>query len=114
MSSDLLESPLAAPITTVRDAADFSARLSDETSRTARRRATLALLIACLVWGGSFTWAKAAIAATNAHAGQNPHSILGPLLLIAWRFLLAGIAWLAIFPKSRRGWSWRTLGRSIL
>src|SRR5437762_1706651 len=77
------------------------------------RRAMLALLLACLVWGGSFTWAKSAIATINVHAGRGPQSTLGPMLLLAWRFLLAGVAWLAIFRKSRRGWTWRSAARVV-
>src|SRR5438874_838106 len=38
---------------------------------------------------------------------------LGPRLLIGWRFAIAGVLWLAIFPAARRGWSWRSVGRAI-
>ena len=34
-----------------------------------RRRAVLALLIACAGWGGSFTWAKVIMVAINQRSG---------------------------------------------
>src|SRR2546423_349766 len=85
---------------------------SDAALRADRRSATVALLISCLVWGGSFTWAKAAIETINAAAGASRDSGLGPMLLIAWRFAIAGILWIAIFPRARRGWSWPSVGRA--
>jgi drug/metabolite transporter (DMT)-like permease len=77
------------------------------------RRAALALLVACLVWGGSFTWAKAASTRINA-AAELPHdATLGPTLLLAWRFTIAGVAWFVLFPAARRGWSWASVGRAF-
>src|SRR5438128_1969761 len=78
------------------------------------RRASCALLVACLFWGGSFSWAKAAISAVNARAGLVPGAALGPLLLIAWLFAIAGILWLMIFPAGRRGWSWPSVCRATI
>jgi len=80
----------------------------------ARARATIALVGSCLFWGGSFTWAKNAMTAINLRAGAAPGAALGPMLLIAWRFAIAGALWLAIFPAARRGWSWRSAGRAAL
>src|SRR6185436_3178664 len=77
-------------------------------------RASLALLLATLAWGCSFTWAKAAGEGINEAAGLPPGSLLGPLVLLAWRFTLAGLLWLCLFPASWRGWTWRSLGHSGL
>jgi drug/metabolite transporter (DMT)-like permease len=111
MQSDVLDPPTlrAQPMDSSRAAATASIVSHHDT-----RRAALALLLACLFWGGSFTWAKNAIAAVNVHAGVDEHSGLGPLLLIAWRFFIAGVVWLAVFSKARRGWSWPSVGRAIL
>jgi drug/metabolite transporter (DMT)-like permease len=77
-------------------------------------RATLALLLATLAWGCSFTWAKAGGEGINAAAGLPPGALLGPLVLLAWRFTLAGLLWLCLFPAARRGWTWCSVGRSGL
>jgi drug/metabolite transporter (DMT)-like permease len=78
------------------------------------RQATVALLLACLFWGGSFTWSKQAITSINSAAAAAQGSAFGPMLLIAWRFGIAGVLWLTIFPPARRGWSWRSVGRAIV
>jgi drug/metabolite transporter (DMT)-like permease len=80
----------------------------------ALRPATLALLLATLAWGCSFTWAKAAGESINQAAGLSSGALLGPLLLLAWRFTLAGLLWLLVFPAARRGWTWPSLGRAVL
>jgi drug/metabolite transporter (DMT)-like permease len=85
---------------------------TDAFLRAQRRGATVALLISCLVWGGSFTWAKAAIETINTAAGAPRDSALGPMLLIAWRFMIAGILWIVMIPRARRGWSWPSVGRA--
>src|SRR5262245_50678220 len=77
-----------------------------------RLRATIALVGSCLFWGGSFTWAKSAMTTINQRADVAPGAALGPMLLIAWRFAIAGVLWLIIFPQARRGWSLRSAGRS--
>ena len=59
---------------------------------------TLGLLLATLAWGGSFTWAKAAGDGVNQAAGLASGALLGPILLLAWRFTAAGIFWLILFP----------------
>src|SRR5207253_2740481 len=43
-------------------------------------RATLALLGACLFWGGSFTWAKDAMTTINARAGAAAGAMMGQQL----------------------------------
>lgn len=75
---------------------------------------TLALLTATLAWAGSFTWAKAAGDGVNHAAGLPSGALLGPILLLAWRFTVAGVLWLILFPGARQGWTWRSVRRSIL
>lgn len=74
---------------------------------------TLGLLLATLAWGGSFTWAKAAGDGVNQAAGLASGALLGPILLLAWRFTAAGIFWLILIPGARRHWSWAAVGRSV-
>ena len=75
---------------------------------------TLALLLATMAWGGSFTWAKAAGDGINQALGLPAGALMGPILLLAWRFTATGVLWLVLFPGARRGWSWPALGRSVL
>jgi len=75
---------------------------------------TMALLVATMAWAGSFTWAKAAGDSVNQAAGLPSGALLGPILLLAWRFTAAGVLWLVLFPGARRGWSWPSVGRSVL
>jgi drug/metabolite transporter (DMT)-like permease len=75
---------------------------------------TLALLAATLAWAGSFTWAKAAGDGVNHAAGLPSGALLGPILLLGWRFTVAGLLWLILFPGARYGWSWRSVRRSAL
>jgi drug/metabolite transporter (DMT)-like permease len=71
------------------------------------------LLVATLAWAGSFTWAKAAGDGVNQAAGLPSGALLGPILLLAWRFTAAGLLWLLIFPAARQGWTGRSLGRAV-
>jgi drug/metabolite transporter (DMT)-like permease len=73
---------------------------------------TLGLLLATLAWAGSFTWAKAAGDGLNQAAGLASGALLGPILLLAWRFTAAGVLWLVLIPEARRRWSWASVGRS--
>ena len=73
----------------------------------------LGLLLATLAWAGSFTWAKAAGDGVNQAAGLASGALLGPILLLAWRFTAAGIFWLILIPGARRQWSWASVGRSV-
>jgi drug/metabolite transporter (DMT)-like permease len=75
---------------------------------------TLGLLLATLAWAGSFTWAKAAGDGMNQAAGLPSGALFGPILLLAWRFTAAGVLWLILIPGARRGWSWPSVGRSVL
>jgi drug/metabolite transporter (DMT)-like permease len=79
-----------------------------------RRRATLALLIACAGWGGSFTWAKVIMTAINRGGGLDESATLGVLVLLSWRFLLTGVIWMMIFPAARSGWSRASFYRATL
>lgn len=74
---------------------------------------SLALLTATLAWGCSFTWAKAGGEAINQTAGLPSGSAFGPLLLLAWRFMLAGGVWLLCFPASRQGWTWTSVRHAV-
>jgi drug/metabolite transporter (DMT)-like permease len=76
--------------------------------------AVLALLLGTLFWGCAFTWAKAGGEALNAAAGLPAGAGLGPVLLLAWRFVIPAALWFAVFPAARRGWSWRSGGRAAL
>ena len=48
----------------------------------------------------------------NLRAGADSSATLGVLVLLSWRFLLAGIVWLLIFPAARSGWNWPSIGRA--
>jgi drug/metabolite transporter (DMT)-like permease len=74
---------------------------------------TLGLLLATLAWAGSFTWAKATGDGVNQAAGLASGALLGPILLLAWRFTAAGVFWFLLIPGARRHWSWATVGRSV-
>jgi len=39
---------------------------------------------------------------------------LGPIWVLAMRFLIAAALWLVIFPDARRGWNWDALSRSLV
>src|SRR3954469_3497022 len=78
------------------------------------RLADSGLLLATLFWGSSFTWAKAGGEAINRVSGAGAHSPAGPILLMALRFLMAGALWLILFPQARRGWSWKSVQRSLI
>jgi len=79
---------------------------------TKTRTATGALLLATFFWGCGFTWAKAGGENVNKLAGLEQGAPLGPVWLLSVRFLAAGLLWLIIFPASRRGWSWKSVGRA--
>jgi drug/metabolite transporter (DMT)-like permease len=78
------------------------------------RSASLALLIATLFWGASFTWAKAAGERVLHAAGLPPGAALGPILVLGWRFIVAGILWIILFPRARRGWSAASVTRTLI
>jgi drug/metabolite transporter (DMT)-like permease len=83
-------------------------------SRRQENIAVLALLLGTVCWGCGFTWAKAAGEAVQRAAGLPPGDPFGPIFVLAWRFLLATVIWLIVFPASRRGWTARGATWGIL
>ena len=83
-------------------------------TRRQERTAVAALLLATVFWGAGFTWAKAAGTTVQDAAGLPHLAPFGPIFLLAWRFLLASLVWFAVFPASRRGWSWQSVKWSLL
>lgn len=77
------------------------------TSRREERGAVLALLLGTVCWGCGFTWAKAAGEAVQHAAGLPPGNPFGPIFILGWRFLVAALIWMIVFPAARRGWTWR-------
>ena len=84
----------------------------DTQPKTKIHPATLALLLATFFWGCGFTWAKAGGENVNRLVGLAQGAPLGPVWLLAVRFLAAGLLWLIIFPASRRGWTLKSVGRA--
>ena len=81
----------------------------------ARRRAPVMLVLACALWGASFTWVKHTQAGMAEAHGLEPGATLWvPVLYIGWRFLAASVLWAVAFPRSLRGWSLKGLRRSAL
>jgi drug/metabolite transporter (DMT)-like permease len=70
-----------------------------------------ALLLATVFWGMGFAWAKSGGEALNAAAQLPAGEALGPVLLLAVRFVLAAVVWIAAFPGARRRWSARSVFR---
>ncbi len=87
--------------------------MSKKPSHPSTRVAELALLVGTVFWGCSFNWVKDGDDAVNRAIGAGNRSAIGPILLAGIRFFLGGIAWLCIFPSSRRGWSKASLLRCI-
>lgn len=65
----------------------------------------LGLLLATVLWGCGFTWAKAAGEGVHQAAGLPAQSMFGPIFVLAWRFGIAGVALLMLVPAARKGWS---------
>jgi len=80
----------------------------------AARVATFALLLATLFWGCGFTWAKTAGEAINELSGAGIGAPLGPIWVLALRFLIAAVLWIIVFPNARRGWDRTIVRRSLL
>ena len=85
-------------------------------SNPSNRNAILALLLATLLWGCGFTWAKRAGEVVNelTAAKRRALCVIGPVWVLAIRFSAAGVLWLIVFPSSRRGWSWNLVWQSII
>jgi drug/metabolite transporter (DMT)-like permease len=83
-------------------------------SPRAQRAAAFALLLGTLFWGIGFTWAKQGGEAVHRVTGLPGGSGFGPIFVLAWRFTLGGFVWLLLFPAARKGWTWRSVARSVL
>lgn len=79
-----------------------------------RRFAIAMLLVATTFWGMGFAWAKNVGEAGNASAGLPPGSTLGPVLMLAVRFLVGAVLWCIIFPRSLRGWTPKAVGYGLI
>ena len=88
------------------------AAISKTNPKSKAQPATIALLLATFFWGCGFTWAKAGGENVNDLVGLPHGAPLGPIWLLSVRFLTAGVLWLIIFPASRRGWTWKSVGRA--
>lgn len=82
-----------------------------ESARSSERLAELALLLATVFWGCGFTWAKVAGEGVQRQAVLPPGAALGPILILAGRFLLAGLLLFLAVPAARRGWTPRGAAR---
>jgi drug/metabolite transporter (DMT)-like permease len=69
------------------------------------RRAALGLVLATVLWGCGFTWAKAAGEGVHRRMELPDGSLFGPIFILAWRFLIAGVALFLAVPAARRGWT---------
>jgi drug/metabolite transporter (DMT)-like permease len=76
--------------------------------------AAFMLLLATVAWGFGFTWAKVGGETLNARSGLVEGSALGPVLLLAVRFLVAAVVMLVLVPAARSGWTTRSIGRSLV
>ena len=74
-------------------------------------RAALALLLATVLWGCGFTWAKAAGDAVHHGVGLPTGSAFGPIFVLGWRFTLAA-AVLLFVRRARVGWTPRGARRT--
>lgn len=106
MTSPRLRATVA-PVTTLDYESPSPPRVPSGTS------AALWLVLATVFWGCGFSWAKSAQQEINAAAGT-PSGALGPILLLAIRFTIAGALWMLINPISRRGWTWASVRRAVI
>lgn len=81
---------------------------------TEQRKANIGLIAASLLWGFSFVWAKSVGENVNLALGIGEHAVLGPILVLTWRFGAAGLLCLVLFPSVRRRWTVRSLRKAIL
>ncbi|MHC4252614.1 MAG: DMT family transporter [Planctomycetota bacterium] len=78
-------------------------------------RAAGMLVLACALWGASFTWVKAGLSGMAAARGGKAADFLWvPALYIGWRFILGAALWGIVFRRSLKGWTRRTARRSVL
>lgn len=86
---------------------DYAGAAPAPVPRSQARRAALGLLLATVLWGCGFTWAKAAGDGVHRATGLDPGSAFGPIFVLGWRFTLAALVVLLLVPASRRGWTGR-------
>jgi drug/metabolite transporter (DMT)-like permease len=77
----------------------------DNTPARQIRRATVALLLATVLWGCGFTWAKAAGDAVHRTLGLPTGSAFGPVFVLGWRFSIAAVILFMIMRRARGGWT---------
>jgi drug/metabolite transporter (DMT)-like permease len=83
---------------------------SDQSLLRRAHIAELFLLLACVFWGASFTWAKIAGRQMNELTGAGPGATIGPLWILSLRFVGASTLWFAVCPAARRGWNRASIG----
>src|SRR5215212_9101007 len=88
--------------------------MNADSDRANRHAPTIALLIATVLWGCGFTFAKAAGEAVNHLSGAGDKAGVGPIWVLVMRFFIAGVVWLIIFKKARRGWNLPALKASLV
>lgn len=77
------------------------------------RHAELMILLATAIFGISFAIAKDLGTAVNRAAGVE-QSALGPVLVLAMRFSVASLVWLAFIRRSRAGWTRHGVRRGLI
>jgi drug/metabolite transporter (DMT)-like permease len=89
--------------------------LRDEPRSEVARAPTAALwlIVATALWGAGFSWGKVAQDTIN-RAGPGAGSAVGPIFTLAARFLLAGVIWMVVVARARRGWTFDSLKRALL
>jgi len=87
---------------------------SSNDANSTDRTAALALVGATLFWGFGFTWAKMGGEAINAAMGLANGAYVGPIFLLAWRFVLASVLWAILFRESRTGWTRASATRALI
>lgn len=91
---------------------DYKSPSSSHDRRTVRH-AELMILLATAIFGVSFAIAKELGTAVNRAAGAE-QSALGPMLVLAMRFSVAGLIWGVMVGSSRREWKWHGVRRCLV
>jgi len=90
----------------------------DTTALRRERHAVFCLVLTCAVWGMGFNWNKEGQALLGERLGlvfDDPDMVsLGPGLFLAMRFVIGTLLWMAVFPRSLRGWSKLTVFGGML
>src|SRR4051812_13491855 len=107
----MTESPPAEPASPA--PADEAAPADARATILRHRKAAAMLVVATILWGAGFTWAKEAGAGVHRAMGLQDGSVFGPVFVLAWRFLIGGLAAIVAVPATRRGWTWGGARRSL-